>query len=111
MEVELRFTQEPLELDDFGLVVVIGGCCSRVDLDFLAGRSRVSLQSFFSLSLDWGWLGGARGKGNFRGRAGDGRLLRLGGWLRVVWVSFAFQCQAFDLFSSSVSAKIWPAMM
>ena len=103
----------PPELDDFGLVVVIGGCCSRVDLDFLAVWSRASLRSNSRLSLVWGWLGGARGVAfdNWLGRAGDGRFLLLGEWLWVVWVSFALQCQAFDPFLESVSAKIWPAMM
>ena len=46
------------------------------------------------------WLGGARGVAfdNWLGRAGDGRFLLRGGWLQVVWVSFALQCQAFDHF-------------
>ena len=99
LEVTLRVTQLPPELDDFlGLVVDIGGCCSRVAPDFLLVSSRRCPRSSCRLSLGgYGLLGGARGKGKLRGLGGDGRFLLLG-WVRVVWVWLVLQCQAFDVF-------------
>ena len=51
------------------------------------------LQTFAWVRLAWR----GQGEGQVAGKGGDGRFL-LRGWVRVVWVWFALQCQAFDDF-------------